>query len=109
MLFSTGILRFIQDKWLKIKRERFTFTFYYEISVRIIQSLIYFFNKYTIVLNPSIMDVRKLKAEALCQMACVSTGANDQAYLTSQALSLESKVTLAHLVPLVQKTAGEGL
>jgi alkyl sulfatase BDS1-like metallo-beta-lactamase superfamily hydrolase len=44
-------------------------------------------------------DARKLKAEALRQMAYVSTGANDRAHLMSQALSLEGKVTLARIVP----------
>ncbi len=50
-------------------------------------------------LDPQDMDVRKLKAEALRQMAYVSTGANDRAHLMSQALSLEGKVTLARLIP----------
>ena len=43
--------------------------------------------------------VRGLKAEALRQMAYVSTGANDRAHLMSQALALEGKVTLPRLVP----------
>jgi len=44
-------------------------------------------------------DARKLKAEALRQMAYVSTGANDRAHLLSQALALEGKVTIARLIP----------
>jgi alkyl sulfatase BDS1-like metallo-beta-lactamase superfamily hydrolase len=48
--------------------------------------------------------VRGLKAEALRQMAYVSTGANDRAHLMSQALALEGKVTLPRLVPPSAKT-----
>lgn len=44
-------------------------------------------------------DARRLKAEALRQMAYVSTGANDRAHLMSQALALEGKVTIARLIP----------
>jgi alkyl sulfatase BDS1-like metallo-beta-lactamase superfamily hydrolase len=44
-------------------------------------------------------DARKLKAEALRQMAYVSTGANNRAHLMSQALALEGKVVLPRLVP----------
>lgn len=44
-------------------------------------------------------DARQLKAEALRQMAYVSTGANDRAHLMSQALALEGKVTIARLIP----------
>ena len=50
-------------------------------------------------LDPLDTDVRKLKAEALRQMAYVSTGANDRAHLMSQALALEGKVTLARVIP----------
>ncbi len=42
---------------------------------------------------------RQLKADALRQMAYVSTGANDRAHLMSQALALEGKATIARLVP----------
>jgi alkyl sulfatase BDS1-like metallo-beta-lactamase superfamily hydrolase len=42
---------------------------------------------------------RGLKAEALRQMAYVSTGANDRAHLMSQALALEGKVQIARLIP----------
>jgi alkyl sulfatase BDS1-like metallo-beta-lactamase superfamily hydrolase len=42
---------------------------------------------------------RQLKADALRQMAYVSTGANDRAHLMSQALALEGKVRIASLVP----------
>ena len=44
-------------------------------------------------------DARRLKAEALRQMAYVSTGANDRAHLLSQALALEGKVRIARLIP----------
>jgi len=44
-------------------------------------------------------DARQLKADALRQMAYVSTGANDRAHLMSQALALEGKVTIASLIP----------
>ena len=50
-------------------------------------------------LDPQDMDARKLKAEALRQMAYVSTGANDRAHLMSQALALEGKVTIARVIP----------
>jgi alkyl sulfatase BDS1-like metallo-beta-lactamase superfamily hydrolase len=44
-------------------------------------------------------DARRIKAEALRQMAYVSTGANDRAHLLSQALALEGKTTIARLIP----------
>jgi len=44
-------------------------------------------------------EARQLKADALRQMAYVSTGANDRAHLMSQALSLEGKTTIARLIP----------
>jgi alkyl sulfatase BDS1-like metallo-beta-lactamase superfamily hydrolase len=44
-------------------------------------------------------EARQLKAEALRQMAYVSTGANDRAHLMSQALALEGKTTIARLIP----------
>ncbi len=50
-------------------------------------------------LNPQDNEVRKIKAEALRQMAYVSTGGNDRAHLMSQALALEGKVTIARLIP----------
>jgi len=50
-------------------------------------------------LDPQDGEVRKIKAEALRQMAYVSTGANDRAHLMSQALSLEGKVTIPRLIP----------
>jgi alkyl sulfatase BDS1-like metallo-beta-lactamase superfamily hydrolase len=50
-------------------------------------------------LNPSDDEVRQAKADALRQMAYVSTGANDRAHLMSQALALEGKVTLPRLIP----------
>lgn len=50
-------------------------------------------------LDPQDKEVRKTKAEALRQMAYVSTGANDRAHLMSQALALEGKVTIPRLAP----------
>jgi len=50
-------------------------------------------------LDPQDADARKLKAEALRQMAYVSTGANNRAHLMSQALALEGKLTLPRVVP----------
>jgi len=44
-------------------------------------------------------EARQLKADALRQMAYVSTGANDRAHLMSQALALEGKTTIARLIP----------
>jgi alkyl sulfatase BDS1-like metallo-beta-lactamase superfamily hydrolase len=44
-------------------------------------------------------EARQLKADALRQMAYVSTGSNDRAHLMSQALALEGKVTIASLIP----------
>jgi alkyl sulfatase BDS1-like metallo-beta-lactamase superfamily hydrolase len=54
---------------------------------------------YLYQLDPQDKEVRKIKAEALRQMAYVSTGANDRAHLMSQALALEGKVTLARVIP----------
>ena len=48
--------------------------------------------------------MRSLKADALRQMAYVSTGANDRAHLMSQALALEGKVALPRLVPPAAET-----
>jgi hypothetical protein len=48
-------------------------------------------------LDPLDEEVRKIKAEALRQMAYVSTGGNDRANLLSQALALEGKVTIPRL------------
>ena len=48
--------------------------------------------------------MRQLKAEALRQMAYVSTGANNRAHLMSQALALEGKVTLPRVVPPAPET-----
>ena len=48
--------------------------------------------------------MRDLKAEALRQMAYVSTGANNRAHLMSQALALEGKVTLPRVVPPAPET-----
>ena len=50
-------------------------------------------------IDPQDKEVRQLKADALRQMAYVSTGNNDRAHLMSQALALEGKVTIARLIP----------
>ena len=50
-------------------------------------------------LDPQDVEARELKAEALRQMAYVSTGANDRAHLMSQALALEEKVILPRVIP----------
>lgn len=55
-------------------------------------------------LDPQDEEVRALKAEALRQMAYVSTGANNRAHLISQALALEGKVTLPRIVPPAPET-----
>lgn len=44
-------------------------------------------------------DARQLKADALRQMAYVSTGSSDRAHLMSQALALEGKVNIARVIP----------
>jgi alkyl sulfatase BDS1-like metallo-beta-lactamase superfamily hydrolase len=44
-------------------------------------------------------EAKRVKAEALRQMAYVATGANDRAHLMSQALELEGKTRIARLVP----------
>ena len=48
-------------------------------------------------------ETRQLKADALRQMAYVTTGANDRAHLMSQALALEGKVNVARLIPPAEK------
>ena len=55
-------------------------------------------------LNPEDEEARKIKAEALRQMAYVSTGANNRAHLMSQALALEGKVTLPTVIPPAPET-----
>lgn len=55
-------------------------------------------------LDPTDAEARKLKAEALRQMAYVSTGANNRAHLMSQAMALEGKVTLPRVVPPAAET-----
>ncbi len=47
---------------------------------------------YLYIQNPVDQTARQLKADALRQMAYVSTGGNDRAHLMSQALSLEGKL-----------------
>jgi alkyl sulfatase BDS1-like metallo-beta-lactamase superfamily hydrolase len=55
-------------------------------------------------LDPLDNEARQLKADALRQMAYVSTGGNDRAHLMSQALALEGKVKIARLIPPAPKT-----
>jgi alkyl sulfatase BDS1-like metallo-beta-lactamase superfamily hydrolase len=50
-------------------------------------------------IDPQDEEVRAVKADALRQMAYVSTGNNDRAHLMSQALALEGKVTIPRLIP----------
>ena len=50
-------------------------------------------------LDPTDTEVRQAKADALRQMAYVSTGANDRAHLMTQALALEGKVTVPRIIP----------
>jgi alkyl sulfatase BDS1-like metallo-beta-lactamase superfamily hydrolase len=51
------------------------------------------------LLDKQDQEARQLKADALRQMAYVSTGANDRAHLMSQALALEGKTRIARLIP----------
>ena len=55
-------------------------------------------------LDPTDAEARMLKANALRQMAYVSTGANNRAHLISQALALEGKVTLPRVIPPASET-----
>jgi len=50
-------------------------------------------------IDPLDKEVRAIKADALRQMAYVSTGGNDRAHLMSQALALEGKVIIPRLIP----------
>jgi linear primary-alkylsulfatase len=54
---------------------------------------------YVYRLDPKDKEARKIKAEALRQIAYRTTGSNDRAHLLSQALSLEGKVALARIIP----------
>jgi alkyl sulfatase BDS1-like metallo-beta-lactamase superfamily hydrolase len=54
---------------------------------------------YLYKLDPQDAEVRQLKADALRQMAYVSTGANDRAHLMTQALALEGKVNIPRIIP----------
>jgi len=55
-------------------------------------------------LDPQDKEVRKLKADALRQMAYVSTGSADRSHLMSQALALEGKVKIPRLIPPAPET-----
>lgn len=57
-------------------------------------------------LDPEDAEVRQAKADALRQMAYVSTGANDRAHLMSQALALEGKVVLPRVIPPAPEVIG---
>jgi len=59
---------------------------------------------YLYILDPLDKDARQLKADALRQMAYVSTGNNDRAHMMSQALSLEGKLSIARLFPPAPET-----
>ena len=50
-------------------------------------------------LDPQDQEVRELKAKILRQMSYISTGGNDRAHMTSQALALEGKIVLPRLIP----------
>lgn len=50
-------------------------------------------------LDPQDKEARKIKADVLRQMSYISTGGNDRAHMTSQALALEGKITLPRLIP----------
>lgn len=54
-------------------------------------------------LDPEDVEIRQAKADALRQMAYVSTGANDRAHLMTQALALEGKVTVPRIIPPAPK------
>ena len=55
--------------------------------------------QYVYLLEPENKDVRKLKAELLRQMAYRSTGSIARAFLLTDALTLEGKVTYPRLIP----------
>jgi len=55
--------------------------------------------QYAYLLDPADKDVRQLKADLLRQMAYRTTGSIARAFLMSEALALEGKVTIPRLVP----------
>ena len=55
--------------------------------------------QYVYLLDPRDPDARQLKADALRQMAYRSTGSIARAFLMSEALALEGKVTIPRLIP----------
>jgi alkyl sulfatase BDS1-like metallo-beta-lactamase superfamily hydrolase len=55
--------------------------------------------QYVYLLNPADKEVRQLKADLLRQMAYRSTGSIPRAFLMSEALALEGKVTIPRLIP----------
>jgi len=54
---------------------------------------------YLYQLDPQDQEVRKMKLEALRQIAYRTTGTNDRDHMLSEVLSLENKVTLERVVP----------
>jgi alkyl sulfatase BDS1-like metallo-beta-lactamase superfamily hydrolase len=55
--------------------------------------------QYVYLLDPADKEVRQLKADLLRQMAHRTTGSIARAFLTSEALALEGKVTIPRLIP----------
>jgi len=55
--------------------------------------------QYVYLLDPTDKEVRQLKADLLRQMAYRTTGSIARAFLMSEALALEGKVTIPRLVP----------
>ena len=55
--------------------------------------------QYVYLLDPTDKEVRQLKADLLRQMAIRSTGSIARAFLMSDALALEGKVTIPRLIP----------
>jgi len=55
--------------------------------------------QYVYLLDPKDRDIRQLKADLLRQMGCRTTGSIARAFLLSEALALEGKITIPRLVP----------
>lgn len=60
--------------------------------------------QYVYLLDPTDREVRQLKADLVRQMAYRTTGSIARAFLMSEALSLEGKLTIPRLVPPSAKT-----
>jgi len=63
--------------------------------------------QYVYLLSPTDKGVRQLKADLLRQMAYRTTGSIARAFLMSQALALEGKVTIPRLVPPTPEIVAE--